>query len=254
MNLFYIGFLKFTLIDLIDILLVAYFFYRFLLLLRGARSLQLLMGLLFFFAVGLIAYWLDLSMVKWFISNIAAVGIIIVVIILQPEIRRAFARIGQNKLLRLLLRNEAKSAVEEIIGALEKLSDMHYGALIVLENNIKLSNVMESGKILNATVSRDLLQSLFTPYTPLHDGAVLIKGDQIIAASCTLPLSQNPAYHRLHGMRHKAAVGVTEDTDSFAIVVSEETGQISYAHDGKLHRDVRFQELRTIIKELFVSQ
>jgi len=254
MTIFHIGFLKFTFVDLADILLVGYFFYRFLLLLRGARSIQLLISLVFFFAVGLIAFWLDLSMVKWFISNIAAVGIIIIVVILQPELRRAFARLGQSRILRMLLRNESKSAVEEIHMALEKLSDMHYGALIVLENNTRLPNVIESGKILNATISKEIIQSIFTPYTPLHDGAVVIKGDQVIAASCTLPLSQNPAYHRLHGMRHKAAVGVTEETDAFAIIVSEETGQISYAHEGKLFRDVRPQELRTKLKELFVSQ
>ena len=254
MTIFNIGFLEFTVVDLIDVSLVAYLFYRFLLLLRGARSLQLLIGILFFFTVGLIAFWLDLSMVKWFISNIAAVGLIILVVILQPELRRAFARFGQSKILKMLLRNEAKSAVEEIHMALDKLADMHYGALIVLENNIRLPNIIESGKMLNATISKEILQSIFTPYTPLHDGAVVINGDQVIAASCTLPLSQNAAYHRLHGMRHKAAVGVTEESDAFAIVVSEETGQISYAYEGKLHRDVRLPELRSKLKELFISQ
>ncbi len=253
MTIFTIGFIEFTLIDMFDVLLVGYFFYRFLLLLKGASSIQLLAGLVSFFAIGMIAYWLELSMVTWFISNIAAFGIIVVVIILQPEIRRAFARFGQSGIIRLLLRSESKSAVDEIIRAVEKLSDMHYGALIVLENNSSLTNIVDSGKELNAIVSQELLQSIFTPYTPLHDGAVIIKGDQVIAAACTLPLSQNPAYHRLHGMRHKAAVGVTEETDAFAVVVSEETGQISYASKGKLHRDIRLQELKSIIKELYIS-
>ena len=253
MTLFTIGFLRFTLIDLADVLLVGYFFYRFLLLLRGARSIQLLAGLLLFFIIGLVSYWLNLSMIKWFISNIAGVGIIVLVVILQPELRRAFARFGQNKLLKMLLKSESKSAIDEIIRAVEKLSDMHYGALIVLENNVQLTNIVDSGKMLNATISQEILQSIFTPYTPLHDGAVIIKGDQVIAASCTLPLSQNPAYHRLHGMRHKAAVGVTEETDALAIVVSEETGQISYAGKGKLYRDIRLQELKSIIKEMFIS-
>lgn len=253
MNLFTIGFLKFTIVDLIDVMLVGYFFYRFLLILRGARSIQLLAGLLLFFTIGLIAFWLELSMITWFISNIATVGIIILVVILQPELRRAFARFGQNRLIRLLLRSESRSAVDEITRAVEKLSDMHYGALIVLENSISLTNIVDSGKELNASVSQEIIQSIFTPYTPLHDGAVIIKGDQVIAASCTLPLSQNPAYHRLHGMRHKAAVGVTEETDAFAIVVSEETGQISYASKGKLYRDIRLQELKSTIKEFFIT-
>ncbi|RKX20231.1 MAG: TIGR00159 family protein [Candidatus Zixiibacteriota bacterium] len=254
MTLFNIGFLKFTVIDMVDVLLVGYFFYRLLLLLRGARSLQLLIGLIFFFVIGLIAYWLDLSMVKWFISNIAAVGILILVIILQPELRRAFARLGQSRILRMLLRQESKSAIDEIIRATEKLSDMHYGALIVLENNIRLSNIIETGKSMNATVSQELLQTIFTPYTPLHDGAVVIKGDQIVAASCSLPLSQNPAYHRLHGMRHKAAVGATEETDAFVVIVSEETGQVSYASGGKLFRDLHLQELKSKLDEIFISQ
>ncbi|MCP4582675.1 MAG: TIGR00159 family protein [candidate division Zixibacteria bacterium] len=254
MTIFHIGFLEFTLLDLFDVLIVGFFFYRFLLVLRGARSLQLLIGLVFFFTVGLVAFWLKLSMVTWFISNIATVGIIVIVVILQPELRRAFARFGQNRFLRLLLRSESKGAVDDIIRAAEKLSDMHYGALIVLENNVRLTNIVDSGKMLNAMVSQEILQSIFTPYTPLHDGAVIIKGDQVIAASCTLPLSQNPAYHRLHGMRHKAAVGATEETDAFAIVISEETGQISYASKGKLYRDVRLQELKSIIQELFISQ
>jgi len=253
LTLFHIGILKFTIIDLIDVLVVGYCLYRFLILLRGARSIQLLAGLLLFFVISFVAYWLDLSMVKWLISNIAAFGIIVIVVILQPELRRAFARFGQNKLLKLLLKSESKSAIDEIVRAAEKLSDMHYGALIVLENNVGLNNIVESGKILGATVSQEILQSIFTPYTPLHDGAVIIKGDQLLAASCTLPLSQNPAYHRLHGMRHKAAVGITEETDALAIVVSEETGQISYASKGKLYRDIRLQELKSIIKEMYIN-
>ena len=253
MTLFTVGFLRFTLVDLVDVLVVGYFFYRFLLILRGARSLQLLVGLLIFFAVGVVAYWLDLSMVTWFISNIAAVGIIIIVVILQPELRRAFARFGQSRLMQILLKSETKGAIDEIIRAIEKLSDMHYGALIVLENTTSLANIVDSGKPLNAMISQELIQSIFTPYTPLHDGAVIIKGDQLIAASCTLPLSQNPAYHRLHGMRHKAAVGVTEETDAFAIVVSEETGQVSYASKGKLNRDIRSQDLKSVIKEIFIN-
>jgi diadenylate cyclase len=123
--------------------------------------------------------------------------------------------------------------------------------LIVMERNIKLTNVIESGKELNSSVSVELLQTIFTPYTPLHDGAVIVRGDQIVAANCTLPLSQNPAYHRLHGMRHKAGVGATEDSDAVVIIVSEETGQISYAHDGHLYRDVTTQELAKILKEDF---
>jgi len=121
----------------------------------------------------------------------------------------------------------------------------------VLERNVKLKRILESGKPLNSHVSSALLRTIFTPYTPLHDGAVIIRGDYILAAGCTLPLSQNPAYHRLHGMRHKAGVGATEDSDAIVVIVSEETGQISYAADGHLHRDVSPQELEKILEDYF---
>jgi diadenylate cyclase len=254
MTLFHIGFLSFTIVDLIDVLLVGYFFYRLLLILKSVRSLELLIGLLIFFAVGVLSYWFDLSMVQWFISNIAAFGLIVLVVILQPELRRAFVRLGQNRLLRLILKQESRSAVDEIIRAVEKLAEMHCGALIALENNVRLSNFVESGKAMGANVSHELLETIFTPYTPLHDGAVIIKGDQILAAACTLPLSQNPAYHRLYGMRHKAAVGLTEESDAFVVVVSEETGQVSYASEGKLNRNISLQELRAKLTELYSHQ
>jgi len=254
MTLFHIGFLDFTIIDFIDVLLVGYFFYRFLLLVRNIRSLELLIGILMFFLIGMVSYWLELSMVQWFISNIAAFGIVVLVVILQPELRRSFVRLGQNRLLRYLLKPETRSTVEDLMKAVEKLADLHYGALIVLENKMRLSAYAETGKEMNANLSHELLESIFTPHTPLHDGAVIIRGDQLVAASCTLPLSQNPAYARLYGMRHKAAVGLAEETDALVIVVSEETGQISYAHEGKLIRNITPSELRGIIQDLYSDQ
>lgn len=254
MTLFHVGFLEFTVLDLIDVLLVAYFFYRFLLLIRNIRSLELLVGILMFFLIGVVSYWLDLSMVQWFISNIAAFGIVVLVVILQPELRRSFVRLGQSRILRFLLKPETRSTVEDLIKAVEKLADMHYGALIVLENQIRLTAYAETGKELNANLSHELIESIFTPHTPLHDGAIIIRGDQVVAASCTLPMSQNPAYARLYGMRHKAAVGLAEETDALVIVVSEETGQISYAHEGKLVRNITPAELRNIINELYSGQ
>lgn len=253
MNLFHIGFLSFTLVDLIDVLLVGYFFYRLILLIRSVRSLELLFGLFIFFVVGVLSYWFDLSMVQWFISNIAAFGIIVLVVILQPELRRSFVRLGQNRLIRRLLKQESRGAVEDILRAVEKMSESRHGALLALENNISLANFVESGKAMGANVSHELIETVFTPYTPLHDGAIIIKGDQVLAAACTLPLSQNPAYNRLYGMRHKAAVGLSEETDAFVIVVSEETGQVSYASEGKLVRAITLAELRTKLNELYTN-
>ncbi|MEE9552983.1 MAG: diadenylate cyclase CdaA [candidate division Zixibacteria bacterium] len=251
MALFRIGFLTFTFIDLIDILIVSYFFYRALMFLKEARSVQLIIGLFIVFAISFSAFWFGLDMVKWLFSNILIAGIIILAVLFQPELRRALVKLGQSRLVRFIISPELKSTTEAIVTAAQKLAEMHYGALIVLERNVKLKNVIDSGKPINSDVSAELLQTVFTPYTPLHDGAVVIRGNQLLAANCTLPLSQNPAYHRLNGMRHKAGVGATEDSDAVTVIVSEETGQISYANDGRLFRDVDPQELQNVLSELF---
>lgn len=243
--------MNFTFIDLIDVLIVTYFFYRALLFLKEARSVQLIFGLFIVFAVSFLAYWFGLDMVKWLFSNILIAGAIILAVLFQPELRRALIKLGQGRLVRLIINPELKGTTGAIVAAVQKLAEMHYGALVVLERNVKLKNVIDSGKPINSDVSTELLQTVFTPYTPLHDGAVVIRGNQLLAANCTLPLSQNPAYHRLNGMRHKAGVGVTEDSDAVAVIVSEETGQISYAHDGKLYRDIDPQELQKALSELF---
>jgi diadenylate cyclase len=159
--------------------------------------------------------------------------------------------LGRQRFLSFFMGPEVASVGDAVVVATQKLADMHYGALIVLERNVKLNNIIDTGKELNSAVSAELLQTIFTPYTPLHDGAVVIRGDIIVVANCTLPLSQNPAYHRLHGMRHKAGVGATEDTDAFVVIVSEETGQISYAFDGRLVRDVSVPELERALAETF---
>ncbi len=251
MTIFRFSFIRFTLIDLIDVFIVAYFFYRALIFLKDTRSIQMIFGLIVIFTVSFLAYWFELGMVKWLFSNVVIAGIIVMAVVFQPELRRALTMLGQSRLLRLFISTETKTANEAIIIAAEKLADMHYGALMVIERNVKLRTVVESGKMLNATVSSEILQSIFTPYTPLHDGAVVIRGDMIVAANCTLPLSQNPSYHRLHGMRHKAGVGVTEDSDAFVIIVSEETGQISYAFNGHLNRDIKPAELAGILSDSF---
>lgn len=251
MILLRMGFLNFTLIDLIDVLVVSFFFYRALLFLKEARSIQLIVGLFMVLAVSFLAFWFELHMVKWLFSNILIAGIIILAVLFQPELRRALARLGQSRLVRFIINPELKSKADAIVTATGKLAEMHYGALIVFERNVKLKNIIESGKPLNSDISSELLQTIFTPYTPLHDGAVVVRGNQVLAANCTLPLSQNPVYHRLHGMRHKAGVGATEDSDAVVVIVSEETGQISYAHDGRLYRDIDPHELGDILSKFF---
>jgi diadenylate cyclase len=251
MTLFRLGFLSFTFIDLVDVLIVSYFFYKALIFFKQTRSVQMIIGLLIIFSVGFLAYWFELDMVKWLFSNIVIAGVIILAVLFQPELRGALSMLGRRRFLGLFMSPEVKGVAEAVLLATQKLADMHYGALIVLERNVKLNNIIETGKELNSIVSSELLQTIFTPYTPLHDGAVIIRGDLVVAANCTLPLSQNPSYHRLHGMRHKAGVGVSEDTDAFVVIVSEETGQISFAYDGHLNRDVGLQELEHALSDTF---
>jgi diadenylate cyclase len=210
MELFHIGFLKFTVVDLIDVAVVAFLFYRVLILMKGTRSAQIVLGLFLLFAVSFLAFWFRLEGLKWLITNIATVGILVLVIVFQPELRNALAQIGHNKLFRMFFRYEKSKILDELVKAANRLSQLRYGGLVVIEREIGLRNFIETGKPINAEVSADLLVTIFTPYTPLHDGAAILQGDYLVAVACTLPLTQNPRYAKLFGMRHKAAVGVTE--------------------------------------------
>jgi diadenylate cyclase len=246
-----LGFLSFTLVDVLDVLIVSYFFYKALMFFKQTRSVQMIIGILIIFGIGFMAFWFNLGMVRWLFSNIVIAGVIILAVLFQPELRGALSMLGRRRFLSFFMGPEVAGVADAVVLATQKLADMHYGALIVIERNVKLNNIIETGKELNSAVSAELLQTIFTPYTPLHDGAVVIRGDVIVAANCTLPLSQNPSYHRLHGMRHKAGVGATEDSDAFVVIVSEETGQISYAFDSRLQRDVSVPELERALSETF---
>jgi diadenylate cyclase len=244
MELFHIGFLKFTVVDLIDVAVVAFLFYRVLILMKGTRSAQIVLGLFLLFAVSFLAFWFRLEGLKWLITNIATVGILVLVIVFQPELRNALAQIGHNKLFRMFFRYEKSKILDELVKAANRLSQLRYGGLLVIEREIGLRNFIETGKPINAEVSADLLVTIFTPYTPLHDGAAILQGDYLVAVACTLPLTQNPRYAKLFGMRHKAAVGVTEESDAIAVAVSEETGNISIAYKGVLYEKIDKSELK----------
>jgi len=238
MELFHISFIKFTLADLIDVALVAFLFYRVLILMKGTRSAQIVLGVFLLFFISFLAFWFRLEGLKWLITNIATVGILVLVIVFQPELRNALAQIGHNKLFRLFFRYEKSKTLDELIKAAVRLSQMRYGGLLVIEREIGLKDLIETGKAINAEVSAELLVTIFTPYTPLHDGAAIVQGDYVVAVACTLPLTQNPRYGKLFGMRHKAAIGVTEESDAIAMVVSEETGKISIAYKGVLYQNI----------------
>jgi len=246
-ELFTYKFLKFTLVDLIDVAVVATILYKFLSLMKGTRAAQMITGLTLLFVLAFFAYWFQLQGVMWLFTNLATVGFVVLVILFQPEIRGVLAQIGHSRVVRFFYRSEESVSVDEITRAAMRLSVLKHGALIVLERTVGLKDFIQSGKELNTSVSEEMITTIFTPYTPLHDGAIIIRGDTIIAAACMLPLSQNPAYLKMFGMRHKAAVGITEESDAICMVVSEETGEISIAYEGTLRRDIERTQLKDVL-------
>jgi len=247
MELFTIDFIKFRLIDLIDILIVAYFIYKLLNLMKGTRSAQMITGLVLVFSLAIVAFWFQFEGLMWLFTNLATVGIIALVIVFQPELRGMLAQMGHSQVFRILSRYEGSHVADEVSRAAIRLAELKYGGLMVIERAVGLRNFIETGKILNARLSSEVITTLFTPYTPLHDGAVIISGEFLSAAACTLPLSRNPRYRKLYGMRHKAAIGVSEESDAIAVVVSEETGEISIAFEGELTRDIDRAEFRDVL-------
>jgi len=249
MELFHAGFLSFRLIDLIDILIVSFIIYKLLSLMRGTRAAQMVTGLILLFIIAFIAFWFQLEGLSWLFSNLATVGFIVLVIVFQPELRSILAQMGHSRIFQSLVRVEEWKSLEEITRAAVRLADLKYGGLIVIERSVGLRNYKETGKPLNAQISAELLTTLFTPYTPLHDGAVIVAGEKIVAAACTLPLTQIPRYRRLFGMRHKAAIGITEVSDAVVVVVSEETGQISITFKGRMEKNIDRSDLKRRLTE-----
>ncbi|MCK4573796.1 MAG: diadenylate cyclase CdaA [candidate division Zixibacteria bacterium] len=244
MTLFSYDFIKFGFMDLIDIMIVSFIIFQVLKLMRGTRSVQIIIGLLLIAGVAFVAYWFQLQGLTWLFSNLATFGLIALVIVFQPELRSVLAQFGQNRILRRFVRLEHRKTLDEVSRAALRLAELRYGGLIVIERRTGLRNFAESGKLLNAELSSEMLITLFTPYTPLHDGAVIISGDYIVAAAASLPLTTKPRYRKLYGMRHKAAIGVSEVSDSIVVVISEETSKISIAYDGILDLNIDKSEFR----------
>ena len=251
MTFFQYDFIRFGLKDVLDVLIVGFIFYQLLKLVRGTRSAQIVGGLSLIIAVAFVAYWFQLEGLTWLFSTLAPFGLIVLVIVFQPELRGVLAQMGQNRILRRFFTVQQRKAVDEVNRAVLRLSELNYGALIIMERNTGLRNFAESGKEMNAELSFELLVTLFTPYTPLHDGAVIISGDFIVAAACSLPLTTNLRYRKLFGMRHKAAIGVSEVSDAVVIVVSEETSNVSIAYNGVLELDIPKTEFKNKLADYF---
>ena len=238
-------------IDAIDILIVTLLLYRLFSLMRGTRAVHMFFGLIVLFVLSVIAQWVHLIAVNWLISSLRTVWVIAFVIIFQPELRRALAMLGQNPLLSRFVHMRESGAIPEIVKSVQDLSEKRIGALIVLEKDQGLKNFEETGTPIDARVTAELIGTIFTPSSPLHDGAVFIQGDRVVAAGCTLPLSQDQRVAPALGMRHRAALGLSEESDALIIVVSEESGSIAYASDGKLHRGVDLSALRSELLHSF---
>jgi len=242
---------QFRWIDALDILIVTFAIYQIILALRGTRAFQMLLGLALLYLASRVSLRIGLLTVNWALSNLLAVWFLLIIILFQPELRRALASVGQRgSLLRAFSRYQEAHMIDEVVRAVSSLAVKKIGAIIVVERDSRLSDSIDSGTVVDALVSRRLLESIFYPYSTLHDGAAIISRDRIVAAACFLPLSINPELPGDLGTRHRAAVGVTEETDAIAIVVSEETGTLSLVAGGELQWYPDAAALRQRLSEL----
>jgi diadenylate cyclase len=240
-------FLDFGWRDAIGILVVAYVIFRLLLLIHGTRALQMLLGIIVLVLVYAMAWLLKLTMITYLLGFVFTYGAFAAVVVFQPELRAALAHLGHSRFTRIFRRMEAAEVADEIVDAIERLCRSGIGAILAIEREMGLGDYVSSGSAMQAKVSADLLATIFTPYSPLHDGAVLIRGDTIIGAGCILPLSQQALNDRSLGTRHRAALGLAEETDARVFVVSEESSTISMAHEGKLYRNLTAPQVRDLI-------
>ena len=238
-------------VDFLDIIIVAFLLYKLFSLMRGTRAASMVFGLVAIFILSVIAQWFNLIAVNWLVSSLRTVWVIAFVILFQPELRRALANLGQNRILGRFARVSGSGVVPEVVRATQQLAEKKVGALIVLEKDMGLKQYIETGTGVDARVTAELLGTVFTPPSPLHDGAVIIQNDRMVAAGCILPLTQDPRVSQALGTRHRAALGLAEETDAIVIVVSEETGTIAYAEGGKLHRKIDVNTLRTDLLNAF---
>lgn len=237
---------------IVDISIVVFLLYCFFRIVRGSRAWQLIKGI----ALLIVATWVsglfNLKILNWILTGIMNLGVIAIIVIFQPELRRALEQLGTNKLTKFFgidkdLSTKTKEDIYKVVIAATELAKTKTGALIVIERDIKIQDIIAGGIPMNADVSPQLLVNIFEPKTPLHDGAVVISGNKIAAAACVLPLADDKDIAKELGTRHRAAIGISKESDSIVVVVSEETGKISVAKDGTLIADVREDVLKKIL-------
>ncbi|OAS86239.1 MULTISPECIES: diadenylate cyclase CdaA [Metabacillus] len=241
----------------VDILLVWYVIYKLIMVVRGTKAVQLLKGITVIIVVRMLSQYLGLSTLQWLMDQALTWGFLAIIIIFQPELRRALEQLGRGRLFSrggLPGEDDPEITVEAIVKATDYMAKRRIGALMSIEKETGMSDYIETGIPLNSMISSELLINIFIPNTPLHDGAVIIQKNQIAAAACYLPLSESPFISKELGTRHRAALGISEVTDSLTIIVSEETGSVSVARNSELHRNLTQDELREILqKELIIT-
>ena len=234
----------------VDITLVWYVLYKLIMLIRGTKAIQLLKGIAVVLVVWLLSILFNLQTIQWITNQVIEWGLIVIIILFQPELRRALEQLGRGNIFSRSARSEEEiieQNIEAIIQSCNYMAKRRIGALISIERETGIGDYAETGIPINGKLTHQLLTNIFTPNTPLHDGAVIIKRDHIVAAACYLPLSESPFISKELGTRHRAAMGISEVTDALTIVVSEETGKISCTKNGELHRDLGQDNLHEIL-------
>ncbi|WP_347552812.1 diadenylate cyclase CdaA [Pseudalkalibacillus hwajinpoensis] len=235
--------------EIIDILLVTYVIYKIIMLIRGTKAVQLLKGITVIIAAWFLSSFFELNTLHWILERVVLYGLLAIIIIFQPELRRALEQLGRGRFFTrsAVEEEETNKMVEAIIKSSSYMGKRRIGALISIERETGLNDYVETGIPMNAKLTSELLINIFIPNTPLHDGAVIMKKDEILAAACYLPLSESPFISKELGTRHRAALGISEVTDSLTLVVSEETGSISLTKNGELHRNLSEEVLRELL-------
>lgn len=241
-------------LDLLDILLMSLILYRLLIIIKGTKAARMLIGLGLLLLASLVSRHLELFTIDWLVQSFWAQIVIAVIVLFQPEIRRALAHMGEAQFLSAFNKAEELKSLEEIVRAAVSLANRKIGALIIIERDVSLKDFIEIGVQLDAKVTKELLLSIFHPSSPIHDGAVIIHGNRVAAAGCFLPITLSSELSKSLGTRHRAGIGLTEETDAVAIVVSEETGQISMSMDGRLETRLDMGTLRERMTDLFTTK
>lgn len=241
------------LLNILEVLILAFIFYWLYLLIKGTRAVQVAKGIVFLVLATFVAKLFHLNTISWVLGSISLFIPLVLIILFAPELRRALAKVGQRGFLRPFLKEEEeerKAFINEIVKSAKMLSGNKIGAILAVERQTGLENFIETGVRIDGRLTSELLHSILMPPGPIHDGAIIIRNRGIVAASCTLPLTDNPTVRKGTGMRHRAAIGLSEETDAVVIVVSEETGEVSLVTGGKTIQEVEPSILRNLLKNL----